>query len=140
MQKRSITAHFDRERRREIVRFGIVGIVATALQYGLYLVFAPLMHPNIANTVAYADSFLFNYVASLRYTFRVKGTPRRGIGFIAAHAVNYLLQTVSLAFFLWTGLPRQWALLPVLAICVPVNFLLVRTAMKNRPKSAPVKH
>lgn len=115
----------------EILRFGIVGVTATLIQYGLYLLLLLWMHPTVANTVAYLVSFSFNYVASTRYTFRVKSTTKRGMGFVLSHLVNYTLQMVLLALFLYVGMPKQWALIPVFCVCVPVNFLLVRFFLKK---------
>ena len=139
----------------ELLRFILVGTTAVVIQYLVYLI---LIHPSlsfsatlgkhpfglsgeglgvgsslpptVANTVAYLVSFLFNYVASVRYTFRVKSSARRGLGFAFSHLVNYLLQTLLLTFFLWIGLDKGWAMLPVFAVCVPTNFLLVRKFLK----------
>ena len=122
----------DNNRLREVVRFGIVGAVATLLQYGLYVLLNRLVHPTLANTIAYALSFVFNYVASTRYTFQVKSTARRGLGFAFSHLINYTLQTATLALMLWLGLPKDLALIPVFAICVPINFILVRYFLKKQ--------
>lgn len=121
----------DNEKLREVIRFGIVGVVATIIQYACYLAFNRIMHPTIANTIAYAVSFAFNYVASTRYTFKVKSTTRRGLGFAFSHLVNYTMQTVVLAAMLFVGIPKDWAMVTVFAICVPVNFILVRYFLKK---------
>ena len=66
-----------REKLGEVVRFGIVGGLATILQYVIYLAMMPaLAHfiPQIgdhtlattANTIAYLVSFIFNFIASTR--------------------------------------------------------------------------
>lgn len=110
----------------EVIRFGIVGAAATLLQYGLYVLLLLWLHPAVANTLAYLLSFAFNYVASTHFTFRVKSTAKRGAGFAFSHLINYTMQTVLLMLLLHVGIPKQWALIPVFAICVPVNFLLVR--------------
>lgn len=119
------------EKLAEAVRFGIVGVVATALQYAVYLVLNRLMHPTAANTIAYAVSFAFNYVASTRYTFKVRSTAKRGLGFAFSHLINYSMQTLVLTVALWFGVPKDWAMVPVFGICVPVNFLLVRYFLKK---------
>lgn len=134
MQTDHTTSHSatDGNRLREIVRFGIVGVVATLLQYGLYVLLNRLVHPTLANTIAYAMSFAFNYVASTRYTFQVKSTAKRGLGFAFSHIINYTLQTATLTLMLWLGLPKDLALIPVFAICVPINFILVRYFLKKK--------
>ncbi|EGC87016.1 outer membrane insertion signal domain protein [Prevotella denticola CRIS 18C-A] len=110
----------------EIVRFFTVGILATGIQYGTYLLMIGWLHPLVANTFAYLVSFTFNYAASVRYTFQVKSTTKRYIGFAFSHVINYLLQTGCLHAFLGLGLSKQTAMLPMFAVCVPINFLLVR--------------
>ena len=113
----------------QVIRFIIVGVLATGLQYGVYLALVsilPRFAPSLANTVAYAVSFVFNYIASTRFTFRVRSTAKRGAGFVLSHVVNYVLQTLLLALFLHLGIPKHFALIPVFAICVPTNFILVR--------------
>ena len=62
----------DKKKLGEIVRFIIVGSLASAIQYGTYLLMICWLQPLIANTIAYLVSFTFNYIASTRYTFRVK--------------------------------------------------------------------
>ena len=56
---------------------------------------------------------------------------RRGAGFALSHAVNYLLQMATIQFFVWVGVPERLAPIPMFAICVPVNFLLVRFFLKR---------
>ena len=72
----------------EVVRFGIVGVTATLLQYGIYWLLIQLMS-------------------------------------------DYLLQMLTLNLFLWLGVPKALAPIPMFCICVPVNFLLVRFFLKR---------
>ena len=83
-------------------------------------------------TVGYAVSFIFNFFASTRYTFRVKANAKHGAGFALSHAVNWLLQIITLNFFLWLGLSKQMAPIPMFCVCVPINFLLVRFFLKRK--------
>lgn len=145
MQMRHIISHLDDKRRRkmgEILRFGIVGVVATLIQYGVYrglLLFIPdgistarvQLLSSLCMTAGYAISFIFNFFASTRFTFRVEANARRGAGFAFSHAVNYLLQMATLNFFLWIGLSKAQAPVPMFCICVPVNFVLVRFFLKR---------
>lgn len=134
MLMRAIIDRLDADRRQklgELIRFGIVGVVATMLQYGIYLVCVRWMHVTIANTVGYGLSFMFNFWASTRYTFRVKANAKRGAGFVLSHGVNYLLQQAVLMGAVLMGVPERWAPLPMFAVCVPVNFLLVRFFLKR---------
>lgn len=116
----------DKKKLGEIVRFIIVGGLATAIQYGIYLLMLLWLQPLLSNTIGYFVSFTFNYIASTRYTFRVKSTTKRGLGFVFSHIVNYFLQTLTLHAFLLLGLDKKIAMIPMFAICVPINFVLVR--------------
>lgn len=121
-----------REKLGEIVRFGIVGVAATALQFCIYVFLLNYLEPRISNTIGYALSFCFNYVASTKFTFKVKSTAKRGAGFALSHIVNFLLQTAMLSLFLYLGFEKRVAMIPVFCVCVPVNFLLVRMFMKRK--------
>lgn len=116
----------------EIVRFGIVGVLATLLQYAIYWLLIRWLSPTLAMTIGYAVSFVFNFVASTRFTFRVEASAKRGAGFAFSHAVNYVLQMLTLNLFIWLGVAKQWAPVPIFCICVPVNFLLVRFFLKRK--------
>jgi putative flippase GtrA len=82
-------------------------------------------------TLGYAISFVFNFYASTHFTFRVEANVKHGVGFAFSHLVNYLLQMVVLNFFLWLGLSKTIAPLPMFCVCVPINFLLVRYFLKR---------
>ena len=131
-----------REKLGELVRFGIVGSIAVVLQYGTYLAIMPLLMKLVptlddhtlattANTAAYIISFIFNFIASTRYTFKVKANAKRGAGFTLSHIVNYALQALILNLFVGMGMEKQWAMIPTLCICVPTNFVLVRFFLKR---------
>ena len=48
----------------EIARFGVVGVLATAIHYGVYLLLNPYMNANIAYTIGYVVSFICNFFLS----------------------------------------------------------------------------
>lgn len=120
-----------RQQLGEVIRFGIVGVLATLLQYAIYWVLIHWLAPTISMTIGYAISFAFNFVASTRYTFRVEASAKRGAGFALSHAVNYVLQMLMLNLAIWLGVSKQWAPIPMFCVCVPVNFLLVRFFLKK---------
>lgn len=114
---------------RELIRFCLVGGTVTLLQYLLYFLLVGTINHNISLVVSYGLSMCLNFFLTAYFTFRVKPSVRRGKGFIASHAFNLTLQFLLLNFFVWMGLGKQFALIPVLSICVPINFLLVRLSM-----------
>lgn len=131
-----------RQQLAEIVRFGIVGVTATLLQYLIYRIALRLAThldveagkhtiSTVAMTIGYVISFVYNFIASTHFTFRVKANARRGMGFLFSHVVNYILQMLTLNLFLFLGVGKQWAPIPMFCVCVPVNFLLVRFFLKR---------
>lgn len=145
MPMKDIISHLGDKRRQqlgEVVRFGIVGVTATLLQYFIYWLLLRLaIHwdveagthtlSTVAMTIGYVVSFIYNFIASTRFTFRVKANARRGAGFLFSHVVNYSLQMLTLNLFLLLGVSEQWAPIPMFCVCVPVNFLLVRFFLKR---------
>lgn len=117
----------------QLVRFVIVGVIATAIHYGIYLL---LLHffpesESIVYSIGYIVSFVCNFALTCLFTFRKKASTKRGVGFGLAHLVNYGLHIVLLNLFLWMGISNKLAPIPVFCIAVPVNFLLVRFVFKR---------
>ena len=87
----------QRQKLGEVVRFGIVGVLATALQYAIYWVLIHVMAPSLAMTVGYGLGFIFNFIYIAIYS-KAPGAD----GFLGA--VEYFLYfaawiNVSLAVF-----------------------------------------
>ena len=128
---------FHTQKFQEFLRFCVVGVVATMIHYGLYLLLIQTLPvdnswwTNVAYSVGYFTGFLCNLWLSAHFTFKEKITVKIGVGFTISNAVNYSLHLLFLNFFLWIGLQEQWAPIPVYCIVVPINFLLVRFVFKK---------
>lgn len=59
----------------EFIRFVMVGILATALHYGIYFLLQRFINVNIAYTLGYALSFIANFYLTAYFTF---GKSRHG--------------------------------------------------------------
>lgn len=116
----------------EAFRFGIVGVLATVLHYGIYFLLQRCINVNVAYTAGYVLSFIANFYATSYFTFGTAPSWKKLFGMGAAHGINYLLHIVLLNLFLWWGIPKVWAPFPVFAIAIPVNFLLVRFVFKHK--------
>ncbi len=116
---------------KEFIRFGIVGVLATGIHYGIYLLLNYIMVQWLAYSVGYGISFLCNFYLSSIFTFKSKASIKKGIGFGVSHIINYVLHIVLLTFFLKLGLSDEFAPIPVFLIVIPVNFLLVRFVFKS---------
>lgn len=132
---KDVTRHVVKGESRidEIMRFAITGGIATALQYGIYVVFVDAVGVKAvpSTLISYALSFIANFFLSTYFTFKTKPTRRNGLGFIFSHVINMGLQTGLVAIFKELVGPTL-ALLPALAICIPCNYLMVRYAFKGK--------
>lgn len=147
----------------EFSRFFVVGVAATLVHLAVYVglndVFGVSEATPLALTLTYAAgylvSFVFNYLVSLRWTFRTQGSVKKGVGFAFSHAVNAGLHLLLLNAFRALGLGRAMASLlvflcpwlvaccpvlgqaetllpfPVYVVVVPLNFLMVRFFLKK---------
>lgn len=120
-----------RETMGEMIRFALVGGLATLLHWALYWLLLLVTVAYIAYSIAYLISFLFNFLATSYITFRSHPTWMRLWGMTGAHAVNYVVHIILLAIILHLGVPERWAPIPVFCVAVPINFLLVRYVFKN---------
>lgn len=117
----------------ELIRFGIVGGLATLIQYGVYVVFvAAVKVAAVPSTmISYAISFVCNFLLSNYFTFHTRPNAVKGLGFALSHLINMGLQVGLVAIFKELVGPIL-ALLPAMAVCIPVNYCLVRFALKSR--------
>ena len=115
----------------EFVRFAIVGGVATAIHYGIYLLLKLVIDINVSYSIGYIISLLCNFYLTAKFTFKSETSVKKGAGFIASHIVNYLLHIFLLNVFISIGIPSSLAPIPVYCIAIPVNFLLVRTVFRR---------
>lgn len=117
----------------EILRFGMVGGIATLLQYGIYVIFVNAVGVKAvpSTLISYAISFIFNFFLSNYFTFHTQPNAKKGLGFTLSHLINMGLQVGLVAIFQQI-VGKTLALIPAMAICIPVNYLLVRFALTNK--------
>lgn len=137
----------DNPKLMEVFKFGLVGGLASVLQFLIYnaciYIFAQWILelqasnalPSWALTscvvISYLVSMVFNFILTTYFTFNVKPNAKRGLGFVFSHMINMGMQIGLVNFFTHVGVAEQWALIPTMCICVPINFLLVRFFVKR---------
>lgn len=124
---------YGNNRLSEIIRFALVGSFATLLQYGIYVVFvdAVKLPATVSTIISYSISFVFNFLLSNFFTFRTRPNALKGLGFLTSHAINMGLQVGLVAIFS-PIVGKTLGLLPAMAICIPVNYLLVRFVLTSK--------
>ena len=83
-------------------------------------------------TVGYVVGLLANYVLTTYFTFQSKATRGNVVGFVGSHIVNYLMEIGLLNLFLWLEVSKWLAPIVVMAIAVPINFLLLNVVYRNK--------
>jgi putative flippase GtrA len=116
----------------QFLKFSLVGLLATAIHYGIYLLTYKQMNVNIAYSIGYVVSFVFNFLLSNFFTFNTKPNVKRGVGFAISHLINYGLHIVFLNLFLFLSISDTYAPLLVYVVVFPINFILVRFAFKSK--------
>lgn len=120
------------EKFHELVRFAIVGVIATFLHYAIYWLLKQWINYNIAYTLGYAISFVVNYFMTTYFTFKKKASISKGVAFGGVHLLNYVLQIVLFNVLVYLGLDKSWAPIPVYMIVIPLQFILVRFVIKRK--------
>lgn len=124
----------DKEKYAQFVRFCANGVLAVAIQYGVYLLLVQWINPFAANTVGYAVSFCVNFIITSYWTFRSRPSWRKLAGFGGSHIVNYVCQQAFLALFLWAGIAKEYAAIMAMGSAVPVNFMILRVIYNKKPE------
>lgn len=126
---------FRNKKLLEFIRFVIVGGTATVIHYVIYyLLQVTGIEFNIAYTIGYGISFIFNFIASNYFTFKTDVSVKNGAKFTIAHIINYAIQMILLNIYIKVGIPSSIAPIFVFVIAIPVNFIMVRIALKGKKK------
>ena len=88
----------------EIMKFGVVGILATLLDYVVMIVLTEVfgVPPVASSTISFSISVVFNYLASMRYVF----SHREGMSRRREFIIFLVLSIIGLginAALMWVG-------------------------------------
>ena len=93
---------------------------------------------NMAYTIGYATSFICNFFMTSYFTFRSNPSLKKALGFGGSHLVNYLIHMGLFNLFLFLDVNQEIAPLFVLAVAVPVNFVMLRFVFKHKKEQTAV--
>lgn len=118
----------------EFIRFIIVGGTATIIHYSIYYLLQKFIgvKPNLAYTLGYGISFIFNFIASNYFTFKTKVSAKKGIKFSIAHCINYLIQIGLLNVYIKIGISSVMAPIFIFILSIPLNFIMVSRALNKK--------
>ncbi|PZU57064.1 MAG: GtrA family protein [Sphingobium sp.] len=109
----------------QIVRYGITGVIITAIQAAVYYMLATRAHahPQVANLAGYLVAVVAGYALHGRYTFRGHGTRKRpaarGIRFVLVSLLSLALN----ALWVWLCVTAMrwpaWSPIPLMFFATP---------------------
>ena len=110
----------------QFLRFCVNGGVSAGIHYGVYVLAMQFIQIDIAYSLGYIVSFIYNYFMTCYWTFHARPTWMRLLGFSGSHGVNYLIHVVLFHFLTVWGVHHLVAPVLVLMVAVPTNFLILR--------------
>lgn len=83
--------------RSQLVRYGLVGVVNTAITFSVIVVLSYLgVSAIISNVIGYAFGLLNSYLMNREFTFSSSKSPKGALRFLTAFAIAYLLNLAAL--------------------------------------------
>lgn len=116
----------------QFARFLVAGLASTAGSYLVFVLLLQLMHRQAAYALAFLAGLLIGYGLNATWTFRSRHSMLR----LGLYPLAYLPQLALGAALLeglvaGLGLPPELAVLVVIAVSVPVNFLIMRLIFRR---------
>ena len=114
---------------RQLLRYGLVGILTNLVIYASYLLFTFLgMEPKIAMTLTYSIGAFIGFLGNRKWTFTDNGHIKSSaIRFSAAHVCGYLMNFLILSLFVdKLGYPHQWVQAASIVCVAIVLFMLFK--------------
>lgn len=114
----------------QIMRFGIVGVIASLVHFSCVVFFVQLLHwlPLVANIVGFSIGVQVSYWGHRTFTFRDSDASHRVAypRLVMLQTGNFIANEGLFSLFLSLHLPYQVALLIVLAIMPIFTFMISR--------------
>ena len=123
------TLFLNKESRRQLIRYGIVGIAHNSVGYFVYLFITWLgVDPKIVVGVSYPLAMLVSYLGNKKYTFHHQGgITKSSVRFLLAHAVSYCINLLML--YICVDLlhyPHQLVQLAAIFVCAAFLFVTLK--------------
>lgn len=119
----------------EILRFIAGGLLNTVVSYSLYLLLLLWLPYSLSYSLAYVGGIVFSFFIQTRWVFKVPVSLKKFLAFPLVYLAQYLAGLVLLALLIeWLHIPERWALLIVIALTLPMTFVLSRTILRGKPQ------
>jgi putative flippase GtrA len=116
-----------------IFRFALVGVLNTAIYYGLYLLFRLFLPYLAAHVVAFTLSMIGSFFLNCYFTFRTRPTWRKFLLFPLSNATNFVVTSVGLYVLVqYFGVNQRIAPLLAASVAIPITFLVAQLVLAGR--------
>ena len=128
---------------RSAVRFVLVGVLGTGLQYGIYYLLLGIFRsqfPGVgiltsaAFTVGFVMEMVCNYFLTSFYTFRVAPSLKNVGGFLMGRALNYVIQLLFLHMMIWLHMSEEWAGIVAIMLAGVINYFVLLPFFRAKKK------
>ena len=119
---------FDGSLIRQFAKFGVVGVLNTALHYAVFYSLYSFLGINylLSSGIGYTAGLMNSYVLNRNWTFRSRNTKRGGefARFASVNLVSLGVNLVTLKMFVvWGGLKPEVAQVCAIAFSLSANFV-----------------
>jgi len=120
-------------RSARILRFGVVGVVNTAVYYACYLALSTVLPYLAAHVIAFVTAMIGSFFLNCHYTFRIKPTWRKFLLFPLSNITNFVVTSVGL-YVLVGRLHMNSTIAPLVAaaVAIPVTFVVAHYILVDR--------
>lgn len=124
---------------RHVNRFAVVGVVNTAVYYGLYLGLRAAIPYLAAHLIAIFIAMVGSFFLNCYWTFQTLPTWRKFALFPFTNATNYVVTTLGVFVLVeWFGVDERWAPLIAAVAAIPITFVLSRWVLTGAHRPSPV--
>lgn len=122
----------DKKSLTDLVKFVIGGVINTAFTFFLYLSLQIVLPYQVAYAVAFAVGIVFSYWFNAIIVFKTHISWKGFFAFPLVYLVQYLISAMLLGFFVErVGVPQRFAPLIVIALTIPITFVLTRWYLRR---------
>jgi putative flippase GtrA len=116
-----------------LARFGVVGVLNTAIYYGAYLGLRRLVEYMVAHVIAFVTAMVCSYFLNCYITFRTAPRWRTFLMFPLSTVASFVVTTVGLRVAVeFGGLGQRIAPLIVAGAGIPVTYVITHYIMIGR--------
>ena len=127
---------------KQVSKFGVVGVIAFGIDYGLLIVLTEVSGLNylLSATVSFIAALVFNYIASMRYVFKHKADVSRAKEF----TIFAILSVIGLGLnnlIMWAGVTLSFdyrvVKLFATALVMAYNFITRKRLLDGKEETDP---